>query len=105
MIKYSTTKSGRERVGILRANGKAIALLDIPYEELINEVDEEVDLTLSKVEKQQAEKWITSLKEVDIGTIQDNYPKIVQDVVEGKVTKEKVEVQKASFFEIEGGKN
>lgn len=104
VVKYSTKKSGREKVGILRANGKAIALLDIPYQELINEVDEEVDLTLSKVEKEQAEKWIDSLKEVDVATIQDNYTKIVQDIVEGKVVKEKVEVQTTSFFEIEGGR-
>lgn len=95
VVKYSTSKSGREKIGILRAEGKAIALLDIPYQELINEVDEEPDVKADKEEKEIAKQWIDSLKEVDVAVIEDNYTKIVQSIVEGKIVREEKPVKKA----------
>ncbi len=107
VVKYSTSKSGREKIGVLRAEGKAIALLDIPYQELINEVDEEPDVKVDKDEKVTAQKWINSLKEVDVATIEDNYAKIVQDVIEGKIVREEKPIKKAksSIFKVGGKKN
>lgn len=106
VVKYATSKSGREKLGILRAEGHAVALLDIPYQEVINEVDEEVDVKVTKIEKEIAKKWIDSLKEVDVASIQDNYAKIVQDVIEGKIVKPETKTsdKKSSFFDV-GGKS
>jgi len=106
VVKYATSKSGREKLGILRPEGHAIALLDIPYQEVINELDEEVDVKVSNEEKFQAKKWIDSLKQVDVASIQDEYAQNVQKAIEGKLvtpkpTKSK---NKSSFFDVGGKK-
>lgn len=102
VVKYSTSKSGREKMGILRAEGRAIALLDIPYQDLVNEVDEEVDVIVTNEEKEIAQDWIDSLKEVDVATIRDNYIELVQDVVEGKIVREEKPIKKPKKSSIFG---
>lgn len=106
VVKYATSKSGREKLAVLRAEGHAIALLDIPYQEVINEIDEEIDVKVSKEEKEQAQKWINSLKEVDVASIQDDYAKNIQLAIEGKLVQPKATTKsknKSSFFDV-GGK-
>lgn len=106
VVKYTTSKSGREKLGILRPEGHAIALLDIPYQEVINELDEEVDVKVSKEEKALAKKWIDSLKIVDVASIQDDYAKNIQKAIEGKLVKDFVKkaTKKSSFFDVGGKK-
>ena len=97
----------RVNIAVLRAIGSVIVMLKIPFQEAVRVLDEEVDVKVSREEKQGAKAWIDSIGEVDVGSIVDTYRQQVEDIITGKIkpkpkkstkSKPKQEGKKVSFF-------
>ncbi len=66
-------------------------------------MDEEVDVKVSKEEKQEAKNWIESLDKIDVGSVVDTYREHFEKIITGEIKPEpkkskKKSGKKVSFF-------
>lgn len=92
----------RHNIALLRAQGSVIVMLLLPFQEAVNELDEKINVKISKEEKEEARKWIKRFKVADIGSIKDTYRENVEKIITGKI--KKVKLNKVKLSKIHGKK-
>lgn len=76
----------KEKLGILKVEGKVIVLLTIAFNEYLNENDEvdDIDTTLTSKQKEYSKKLIKSIDPTDLTKITDTYKEKLEAILSGK---------------------
>lgn len=79
----------RFKIAILRAIGSVVTMLTIPFQESVRPLDEQVDVKVSREEKQEAKQWIDKISQVDVGSIVDRYRENIEKIITGEIKPKK----------------
>jgi non-homologous end joining protein Ku len=97
-------KRKRFNIAVLRAVGSVIVRLVVPFQEAVRVMDEEVDVKVSREEKQESKNWIEALEKIDVGSVVDTYREHFEKIITGEIkpepkkSKKKPSGKKVSFF-------
>ena len=83
-VKFSIRQ--KEKLGILKVEGKTIVLLTIAFNEYVQENDElaDLDVTLTTKEKEDSKKLVKSIGKTDLTKITDTYKEKLLAILSGK---------------------
>lgn len=74
----------KEKLGVLVVEDNAIVLLTLAFREYIQEVDEDLDITLSDSDKALSKKFVESIDKTDLTQIKDTYNEKLERILSGK---------------------
>jgi len=76
----------KEKLGILKVEGKTIVLLTIAFNEYVQDNDElaDLDVTLTTKEKEDSKKLVKSIGKTDLTNITDTYKEKLEAILSGK---------------------
>lgn len=83
-VKFSIRQ--KEKMGILKVEGKTIVLLTIAFDEYVQENDEvnDLDISLTDKEKLDSKKLLKSIGKTDLTKIKDTYKEKLEAILSGK---------------------
>lgn len=74
----------KEKLGVFTVENDYIVLLSLAYPEFVQEQDEETAIKLDEAQKKMSEKFVESIKPIDLSSVTDSYTETLEKILEGK---------------------
>ncbi len=82
VVKFSIRQ--KEKLGVLKVEGKAIVLLTLAFNEYVQEMDEDLDIDLNPKDVADSKKLAKSITKTDLTKITDTYIEKLERILSGK---------------------
>jgi len=82
VVKFSIRQ--KEKLGVLKVEGKAIVLLTLAFNEYVQDMDEDLDIDLNPKELADSKKLAKSITKTDLTKITDTYIEKLERIISGK---------------------
>ena len=74
----------KEKLGVFVVEDNVVVLLTLAFREYVQEVDEDLEITMSENDKAKAKKFISSIGKTDLAEIKDTYNEKLESILSGK---------------------